>query len=614
MNCVANPTKRMADTIIRDLIDIEDVDQKMLDKAIRKHSKGTIGYIGKNALHEAYVKHVVENSRENTRLGKLLVKKAVRSSSGVLPMTMVLPPKSTFSNSCDWDCVMCPSEPNMPKSYHSNEPAIKRAAQVGFDAVKQFNSRASVMKANGHPIDKIEFILLGGTFVNHNPALVTEFIRDLFYAVNVYFGKERERLSLEEEQKINETADAHVIGISVETRPDTINIEQIRFFRQLGITRIQLGVQHTDNALLKKIRRGHGIEESESAIQMLMNYGFKVDIHLMPDLPDATPEGDKEMFKQVFQTNPNLRADYVKIYPCLDVTFTELKRWKEQGKWTPYAERDINLLLDVLVYATSLIPRSVRVNRVQRDFCEASEKTGYIGYDSDTIKSNLAQILDSELEKRNMFCQCIRCREVMGKEIDYENMKLFVDSFPSGMSNLLSKTQSERQDERMSRDERLSNLKGECNAMEYYISYEKPDPNRPTLYGFVRLRLTSHTTNSEIEELRGKTALIRELHVYGKVQKVRASFEAGKVQHSGIGTRLIKHAENIARENGFERMAIISGVGVRDYYRKQGYRLEGTYMVKDLNKSFDLFAIIIVLLAILCYYTVSVDSLFRYST
>jgi ELP3 family radical SAM enzyme/protein acetyltransferase len=209
----------------------------------------------------------------------------------------------------------------MPRSYLSNEDVFKRASEVGFDTVQQVYNRFDVLEKNGHPIDKLEFRVLGGTFSCYEHSVADDFIRDLYYAANTYFEDNtnpRPRGTIEEEQAINVTAKAHVVGLGIETRPDEIKESEIVRFRRYGVTRVEIGVQHTDDALLRRVNRGHGVKQSRRAIKLLKDYGFKVEIHIMADLPGATPEGDMKCYEEVLQ-GEDLIPDYMKDYPCLDV-------------------------------------------------------------------------------------------------------------------------------------------------------------------------------------------------------------------------------------------------------------------------------------------------------
>jgi ELP3 family radical SAM enzyme/protein acetyltransferase len=486
-------------------------------------------------------------------LWNVLINKSVRSESGIVNVSISLPP-DRFS--CKYNCHFCPNEPGMPRSYLSNEDVFKRASDVEFDTVKQVYNRLDVLEKNGHPIDKLEFRVLGGTFSCYDKELADTFVRDLYYAANTYYEDQenpRERGTIEEEQTINVTAKAHVVGMGVETRPDEIDEDEIVRFRRYGITRVEIGVQHTDDALLRKVNRGHGVKQSRRAVKLLKDYGFKVEIHIMADLPGATPEGDMKCYEEVLQ-GQDLIPDYMKDYPCLDVDFTKVKEWKAAGTWKPYSEAtpDAADLKRVLIYRQSITPSWVRVNRVQRDFREA--KNGELGYTSESIKSNLSQIVHAEAEKQGIYCQCIRCCEVSNEKYNKDDIQYIIKPITAS------------------------------GAQEFYISAEIPRPNRPLLLGFIRLRLGNALTDSVIPELKGKTAMIRELHVYGRVKHVGFKDASGS-QHFGIGKNLLSIAEQITMKSRYDQIAIISGIGVRDYYRKRGYELRGSYMMKNIERN-----------------------------
>jgi ELP3 family radical SAM enzyme/protein acetyltransferase len=488
----------------------------------------------------------------------------------------------------------------MPRSYLSNEDVFKRAAAVGFDTVRQVYTRLMNLASNGHTIDKVEFRVLGGTFSCYDHAVADEFVRDLYYAANTYYeDRGRPRGTIEDEQLKNVTAKVHVVGLGVETRPDEIKPAEIVRFRRYGITRVEIGVQHTDDNLLRKVNRGHLTSHSRAAVRLLKDYGFKVEMHIMADLPGATPEGDKECYRDVLVGNADtgdadLMPDYLKDYPCLDVDFTKIKEWKATGKWQPYAERtpDARELKEVLVYRQSITPRWVRVNRVQRDFQEA--RPGCFGYTSQGIRTNLAQIVKDEAEARGIYCQCIRCCEVRTERFDPAEIRYTVESFTAS------------------------------GAQEFFLAAEVPQAQReqsqrPLLLGFLRLRL-GDLTNSILPELEGKTAMIRELHVYGSLKAVgsaaagQAAAGAQTAQHLGIGRTLLGMAEEIADRHGYKQIAVISGIGVRGYYQKNGYQLEGTYMMKAFPQSKEFVKTLLGLIAaILLLFGILFGLLFRAS-
>ncbi len=522
-------------------------------------------------------KQLLESNKiaANPIISRMLITKAVRSDSGIVNISVSLPPDKF---SCKYNCHFCPNEPGMPRSYLSNEDVFKRAADVDFNTVLQVYNRFDVLKANGHPIDKIEYRVLGGTFSCYGHDIADEFVRDLFYAANTYYdSRDREKGTIEEEQHINTTAKVHVVGLGIETRPDEINLKEIVRFRRYGVTRVELGVQHTDDALLRRVNRGHSTKHSRQAIKMLKDYGFKLELHIMADLPGATPEGDMDCYRQVLRDDPDLIPDYMKDYPCLDVSFTKVKEWKEQGLWKPYSEAtpDARDLINVLIYRQQITPKWVRVNRIQRDFKEVKDLPGHhIGFTSPTMKSNLAQIVKHEAEAQGVYCQCIRCCEVRDEPFTADEVQYMIATFPAS------------------------------SGTEYFISAEVPRSKRNLMLGFCRLRISKALEDSIIPELKGRTAMIRELHVYGKVVEVGNQAEKGLSQHLGIGKKLLKAAEEIAAKHNTTQIAVISGIGVRDYYKKRGYTLTGTYMIKQIPpRSYKWIILIVALIAIIIQIT-----------
>jgi len=579
--------------MIHDILKLEKTEYDTHDKLYKQLNKITRKYkcmLSKRDLSRIYKELHYEDPVKYPMIDELyhkFIKKSGRSDSGIINISVVMPPDKF---SCKYNCKFCPNETikngattDMPRSYLSNEDAVQRADKVGFDAISQTWVRFDTLKEMGHIIDKIEFRILGGTFSCYPKDIAHNFIRDLYYAANTYEDKYiRDKYHLEYEQHLNTFAKIHVVGLGVETRPDEINDAEIIRFRQFGVTRVEIGVQHTDDALLKRVNRGHGIKQSKQAIKLLKDYGFKVEIHIMTDLPGATPEGDIECYQKVLVDDPDLIPDYLKDYPCLDVSFTEIKTWKEDGRWQPYSELtpDAKDLKDVLIHRQKITPTHVRVNRIQRDFKHSVEKTNYLGYTSTSIKSHLSEIVHEEAESMGIYCQCIRCREVKGQPFKENEIQYIVKSFKAS------------------------------DALEYFISAEVKRPNRNLLLGFIRLRLSESLQNSIISDLKGKTAMIRELHVYGRVKAVGSESSDG-AQHLGIGSELLRMAERYAVSHKYEKMAIISGIGVRDYYRKRGYVLDNTYMVKQFSSmtyKILIFPLCVIIAFILAYLN------FRYNT
>lgn len=485
-------------------------------------------------------------------LEQFLISKAPRSQSGVLVVTVftsAYPDGQKFS--CQWNCYYCPNEPGQPRSYLLNEPGVRRANRLDFDPCRQFEDRVRALMAIGHPADKVELLVLGGTWESYPTAYRERFIRDLFYAANTIFddaaGPRRPPLDLLQEQFLNETAKCKIIGVTLETRPDTVNMDMLVELRRFGCTRVQLGVQHTDDGILATVNRQATRTDTMQAIKLLKDSCFKVDIHLMPDLPGASPEVDKAMFDDVL-SSPYLQADQWKIYPCQTTPFTVIEQWYREGRYVPYG---LDALIDVLLYAKRKVHPWIRLNRVIRDIPVDYVLAG-------VEVANLRQLLAVKLKAQGECCRCIRCREVKGdKELSAK------------LSEAVLKERAYEASE----------------GQEVFLSFETADEK--TIFGFLRLRLHIRNWETPFTELT-TAALIRELHVYGNLMPTYSSDgpPSSHAQHRGIGGRLLQRAEEIAKEAGYLHIAVISGIGVRGYYKRQGYRLRGAqrggFLIKDL--------------------------------
>lgn len=514
--------------------------------------------------------------------------KEMRGLSGVIVISVITSPYPEYIDengktqkqafSCKHDCFYCPREVDEqgkdinPRSYLSDEPTVARGLQNDFDAVKQFNSRGIQYVMNGHTVDKLEIIVLGGTWTEYPRKYQETFIRDIFWAANTFYDTEkREKKTLAEEHLINENSNCRIIGLTLEMRPDSITEEEVYWLRYLGCTRIQLGVQHTDKHILKKINRGCTTEQVKNALHLLKDSCFKVDAHFMPDLPDATPEIDEEMFRDVIY-GQDLQFDQWKIYPTAVVPWTKIKQWYDKGDYIPYTEKDPELLIKMLMRVKSIVPEWVRLNRVIRDIPNTTRDGTLYIYAGNKV-TNLRQVLEQRMKKEGIFCSCIRCREVKKRLSNIEN------ALP-----IVRKYRSSHGDEYF-----ISYESGSCEKSVYkegkWYTNNKREPG--ICYGFIRLRLSSLNNsrfykNQYFANLE-KSAFIRELHVYGQVN-TKKDENAGITQHHGIGKILMKTAEDIAYNNGYRKIVVISGIGVRNYYRKLGYTEENTYMVKNLYR------------------------------
>jgi elongator complex protein 3 len=479
----------------------------------------------------------------------LLKKRAVRTLSGIASVAVLTKPYP-----CPGSCAYCPKKPKVPVSYLPNEPAVMRALRLNYNPYLQTVYRLRALENNGHEPNKIELIVIGGTWSYLKTTYKYWYLLNCFKAANDYnkiknkiiitksekiiknkfFDKKiySSKLSLSElkkrliiEQKKNELADYNIIGLSIETRPDYINDKELIQLRELGVTRVEMGVQAIDDDILKLNNRGHDVNTIAQATEKLKQFGFKITYHFMPALPGSNPKKDVAMFKQLY-SDERFKPDQIKFYPTTVVRDSLLYKWWKQGKYKPYSDKELE---KVIIGCKKIVPVYTRIMRLIRDIPGESIEAG-------NKITNLRQVL----KRKGVKCNCIRCREPQNKNIKGKKLKL----------NILKYKASE--------------------ADEYFISFDSID--NEILYGFCRLRLDN---SSDISP-----AIVRELHVYGQLVPIGGE---KKVQHSGLGKKLMKEAERIAKENEIKKIAVISGVGVRGYYKKLGYKLEGTYMVKRIK-------------------------------
>jgi elongator complex protein 3 len=447
------------------------------------------------------------------------MKKPVRSISGILPVVVVTKPKS-----CKHNCIYCPDF-DVPKSYTPESVLIAKA--LNYDPFKQIIKRLEVLRKMGHEANKIELIIIGGTFLETPRAYQYSFVKKCYDALN---GKKAK--NLQEAKKKNEKEKNRLVAFCVETRPDVCSKEDILRLLDFGVTRVELGVQAIDDEILKKVRRGHGVKEIVKATELLRDSAFKIGYHFMPGLPGSSIEKDIEMYKRIF-SDPNFKPDHIKIYPTQVIKNTELERMYYNGEYEPYTKEE---LIELIIKLKQMTPKYCRIMRIMREFPRKWIVAG-------VININLRQEVKKIMEKRGIRCRCIRCRE-----IGFKDRKVDV------------------------KDVEVKIMKYNANkGKEFFIEAICDD----ALLGLIRLRFPHKPF---IPILKDK-ALVRELHVYGRALKVKER-EKG-VQHRGIGKMLLETAENIAKEK-YDAIAIISGVGVREYYRKFGYRLKENYMIKKI--------------------------------
>ena len=506
--------------------------------ALRKHPLEDGGYLGKYVLVAAYHEMVrVGELSADARLLERLRMKPVRTLSGVTTVTVLTKPYP-----CPGKCIFCPTDVRMPKSYLPDEPGAMRGLEHDFDPYAQVKSRIQALEILGHPTDKIELLILGGTWSSYKRDYQEWFISRCFDAMNesgpsaisLPIKKEGEA-RLSEAQSLNETAVHRNVGLVIETRPDEITPDELRWLRYLGVTKVQMGAQSLDDRILELNKRGHDVECTRRATALLRAAGFKIVLHWMPNLHGATPETDREDFARLWQ---GFCPDEIKIYPNQLLANAELYEYWQRGEFQPYTTEQ---LIDLIADIKPSIPRYCRVNRVIRDIPSTNVVAG-------NRRTSLRQDIHDEMKRRGTRCQCVRCREVKGKFVDRASLELHDLVYPSD------------------------------KAEEHFLSYDTPDD---TLAGFVRLSLTEKDApQTGLKDLEG-AALIREVHVYGQSLPVGAE-KQGAAQHAGLGTRLLQQAEAVAKGRGFTRLAVISAVGTRQYYLERGFERGELYLVKNI--------------------------------
>jgi ELP3 family radical SAM enzyme/protein acetyltransferase len=536
--------------------DIEDIIKK--DFSQNPTTIDVNSYLKKFNLKKIDLIRIYNDMDEpNYELKKRLIKKVQKSQSGIISISVLTSGTPEYTNkegvrikgtfSCLHNCSFCPNEKpskdnnwtQQPKSYLYTEPAVLRANQNDFDPIKQMNSRISSLIRMGHQIDKIELIVLGGTWSEYPKEYQEEFITSLYYSANTYFDEIKRPLkSLEEEIEINEDSIIHIIGLTLEMRSDSICMREIERLRRFNCTRVQLGIQHTNNDILRMNNRGETIEITKRAIKLLKDNCYKIDGHLMLNLYGSSPELDRQMLNN-FLEDEDIQIDQMKIYPCAVVPFTKIKELFDEGIYKPYEDK---YLFDLIKEFKIKINPQIRINRIIRDISGHYILGGY-----SQQYTNLRQILKEDMKKNNWSCRCIRCREVKDNIYNVDDVDLLIHKYKSSGGD------------------------------EYFISYE----TSKYLIGFIRLRLINSSNKIKQLPILNECGLIRELHVYSTLSNVGERNEYS-TQHKGYGKRLIEKAEEIAKENGFNKMAIIAGTGVRNYYRKLNYILKDTYMIKDI--------------------------------
>ena len=607
----------------QELCSIKSSDQKIIERKMKLLRRKYKISPSKSKIRQSCEQNNIEIP-EN--LIEYLIKKKSRSMSGVVVVAVTSPPMS----SCSYNCSFCPSGKNsegvmiVPKSYDPKEPAIARGLRNNFNGYLQFYERGDTYIANGHYMDKVELIVRGGTWHCYPERIQIRFITEVYYGANTFYDHSegrrcRDMLSLDEEVELNKTAKCRIIGLTLETRPDfglknfselylypddsqiqkSFNMKRLRRIiinlRRFGCTRIEFGIQHTDNDILANVNRESTIEDAIFSIKLMKNCGFKIVGHWMPDLPNSSYEDDMIMFNKAIYSS-ELQLDDWKIYPTATTRDSEILDWYNDGTYTPYSEIDLNVLIRLCIYVKKNIPKWIRIDRLTRDIPSTSMEAGY------EKKTNLRQIIHERMKKTNDECKCLRCKEVKGRTQNIKNAKLCVSKYRASEGN------------------------------EYFISYESCScrfcwkyylfviyqfillyllninvfwsgcKNYNICYGFCRLRLSREQRCDIFPELRN-ASFVRELKVYGRVVphfiKNKTNRENkktndktngktnGKIvdnsQHMGFGKKLMREAERISRYYRYSRISVINGIGTEEYYvKKLGYQTNKHFVTKNL--------------------------------
>jgi elongator complex protein 3 len=555
-------------SIIEELLALEKIDSAALQKILRRYPKDQRGLFAKSEIIRGF-RHLSKRRgwgiREEAFIERLRMK-PIRTASGVAPVTVLTKPFP-----CPGQCIFCPSDVRMPKSYLSDEPGAQRAAQHRFDPYKQSLSRLLAYHNNGHKIDKIELIILGGTWSHYPEAYQIWFVKRCFDAMNdlpqfltdeppswspgrVDFSINDELVDgraidrrynaivtdflndhpeteeeaatwdeLFETQTVNETGRSRCVGLVVETRPDNLTLDEVVRIRRLGATKVQIGFQSLSDEVLELNDRGHDVAATARAVRLLRSAGFKLHAHWMPNLYGSSPEADIEDFRRMFD-DPAFRPDELKIYPCSLIQSAALMAYYEDGRWCPYEHAE---LLHVLTECLRVTPPYCRVTRVIRDIPGTDIVEG-------NRLTNFRELVEEDLDDRSVARQEIRSREVRFQEIE---------------DGALTLTEIEYET---------------CIGREWFLQFETTEEQ---LAAFLRLSLPAEQV--PIAEI-STSAMIREVHVYGVVVGL-GERQDGRSQHLGLGTRLIERAAEIACDAGYADLAVISSVGTRDYYRRLGF-------------------------------------------
>lgn len=554
---------------------------KEIEKVIRNHRSVEKEVFSKSFLLTSYEKLKLElnfTKEEESKLFEILRMKETRTISGVTPVTVLTKPFP-----CPGKCIFCPNDVRMPKSYLSDEPGAQRAISNKFDPYLQTFNRLLAFKNTGHPTDKIELIILGGTWSSYPESYQIWFVKRCFDALNDFENYESNEMLHEENTELpfeeskleeidgsvleksynqiisnaikntknilnenstwEELFESHeknvisktkCVGLVIETRPDEIDENEVIKIRKLGATKVQIGIQSLNDEVLKLNKRGHDVAKTIEALDLIRRAGFKIHGHYMPNLYGSTTEKDILDYEKMFN-EITFRPDELKIYPCSLIKTAELMQVYNQGLWKPYTQEE---LAEVLYHHILFTPRYCRLTRIIRDIPSTDIVVG-------NKFTNFRQIAEAKILKSGKKAVEVRSREIKNKDFENQNLKIM-------------KTKYETQ-----------------SSWEYFLEYIN---DQDEIFGFLRLSLPK--VPSFISEL-SDNAIIREIHIYGQSMEVGKK-ALNKTQHQGLGKNLINLAKDISKESGFKKLSVISAIGTRDYYKKNGFELTGLYQTLSL--------------------------------
>lgn len=514
--------------LIEALANLRPLTGKRYNRTMQTFARRGLPWLSKGQVLAAYEQLCAAGRLEfDPDVRAHLQMKPMRTQSGVSVVTVLTKPYP-----CPGKCIFCPTDVRMPKSYLHDEPGAQRAERHNFDSYAQTASRLRALERIGHPTEKIELLILGGTWSSYRRDYQEWFVKRCFDAMNGF-----EAATLAEAQTANATAQRRNVGLVVETRQDHVDVEELRWFRYLGVTKVQVGIQTLDERVLALNKRGHDVQSTRDAFRLLRLAGFKIHGHWMANLLGATVTSDIEDFGRLWN-DPAIRPDELKLYPCMLLPNAELHDYWLRDEYTPYTEEEV---VEVLAACKAQVPRYVRLNRVVRDFPTTNVVAG-------NKKANLRQVAQERLREEGRPCRCIRCREIRRDAIHFEELELRDLTY------------------------------GTDATTEHFLSYETAAgfPHEDRLAGFLRLSLPDPAMPHPLPELTGH-AMIREVHVYGPALNL-GDDSRSEAQHIGLGTRLIERAKEIARAGGYRRIAVISAIGTREYYARLGFALDGLYM------------------------------------